>query len=281
MKINSYDVSEHYSKVDVYGEQIHIVTLVSGFVGIGATKEEAYNDSMNQEIQEALHTIVKSPELKAISFDRSESGMFVIYDFADAMDLKSIKIKSVGSPQLRDVEIDMAINLACEVKEIEKQKARDKAQARDKAKAQAKAKAKAQAKSENKAQVKFAFSKLDNISKFRNVKGQELTHKEVFDMFNLSPIEEEKKSGGCNNPNCACKKKKKKAYSSGKYGEIFESYINRIPGIKSLEHTPDDNVVCTLVNGFVGKSVRHPKDKFDVDLGVLWAYINANTQPLN
>ena len=64
--------------------------------------------------------------------------------------------------------------------------------------------------------------------------------------------------------------------SGGKYGDIFSNYIERLDKIYRLELTPDkQNVRCTLKDGRVADSIKHPNDDFDIDLGILWAYINA------
>ncbi len=64
--------------------------------------------------------------------------------------------------------------------------------------------------------------------------------------------------------------------SGGKYAKELEGYLKRFPDIKVLEVVDNgDNVRCTLRDGRSAKSRKHPKDEFNIDLGVLWAYANA------
>jgi len=64
--------------------------------------------------------------------------------------------------------------------------------------------------------------------------------------------------------------------SGGKYGDELASYVKRLKGVKMLEVVDNgDNVKCTLKDGRSAKSKKHPNDKFDINLGCLWAYANA------
>ncbi len=83
-------------------------------------------------------------------------------------------------------------------------------------------------------------------------------------------------STSCGNPDCKCGHAK----ANGDYGPVMRSYVKRLPGVKGFATTEDGNVLCYLESGVIGKSVRHPKDKFDIDLGCLWSYINAQNSPI-
>ena len=65
--------------------------------------------------------------------------------------------------------------------------------------------------------------------------------------------------------------------SGGKYAKELEMYLNKFPDVKMFEVVDNGkNVKCTLKDGRSAKSRKHPDDEFNIDLGCLWAYINAN-----
>jgi hypothetical protein len=70
-----------------------------------------------------------------------------------------------------------------------------------------------------------------------------------------------------------------------KYGDlyktIFERYIKSLPNIAMIKLVDGgDNIRIILKDGRTAKSNKSSKDKFNVDLGILWAYANVMNEPI-
>lgn len=77
-----------------------------------------------------------------------------------------------------------------------------------------------------------------------------------------------------------CMADKKYIAEGGEHSEVFKLYMNKLTDIKALHTVNEHDVKCILKDGRVGVSQKGRSDEPNIQIGVLWAYVNAkNSAP--